>query len=812
MSATPDNTLADPQQIIADLRRELAECRAERDEALAQHTATAEVLQVINSSPGDLAPVFDAILEKARLACGAPHGDLWIRDGDVIQLAATHGDPGFAEWLWQHPRVQLWKGSPPARVVLGEEYVQFDDAREDDSFRLVPEFLEQVERAGLRSTLLVPLRKEDAVLGVIVVYRCEVRRFTDKQIALLQNFAAQAVIAMENARLITETREALEQQTATAEVLQVINSSPGDLTPVFDAILEKALGLCEAKFGNITTYDGEAFHFAAAAGHPEFAEFLSREAVRPSPVTGWGRIAAGEQFVHIVDLAAEQAYKDREPLRVATVELGGARTCIFVPLVKDNAILGVLTAYRQEVRPFTDKQIALLQSFTAQAVIAMENARLLTETREALEQQTATAEVLQVINSSPGDLAPVFDAILEKAHTLCGAAHGNLWTYDGDLFQPVATRGNPRYPEWLRERSSIPPAPGTVLERIVRGEALVQSADAASDEAFCTNAYSRQVIEVTGARTTLVVSLRKETALLGVIFAYRQEVRPFTDKQIALLQNFAAQAVIAMENARLLGELRQRTEEVGELNRDLEARVAEQVDELGRVGRLKRFLAPQLAELIVSQGDEKILESHRREIVVVFCDLRGYTAFTETAEPEEVLDFLREYHGALGPLVSQFEGTLDQFSGDGIMVFFNDPVPCPNPADRAVKMAMAMREAARELIAAWSRHGCELGFGIGIAQGYATLGQIGFSERSGYTAIGTVCNLAARLCAKAQDGQILVSSRVAGAVGALARLEELGNVELKGLRRPVAAFNVAQSTSSAEARPNLTVVANGPGV
>jgi adenylate cyclase len=219
-----------------------------------------------------------------------------------------------------------------------------------------------------------------------------------------------------------------------------------------------------------------------------------------------------------------------------------------------------------------------------------------------------------------------------------------------------------------------------------------------------------------------------------------------------------------------------------ELNRGLEARVAEQVDELGRVGRLKRFLAPQLAELIVSQGDEKILESHRREIVVVFCDLRGYTAFTETAEPEEVLDFLREYHGALGPLVSQFEGTLDQFSGDGIMVFFNDPVPIPDPAERAVKMTMAMREAAAKLIAAWRLHGCELGFGAGIAQGYATLGQIGFSDRSGYTAIGTVCNLAARLCAEAKDGQILVSSRIAEAVKAVARLEDLGNLELKGLK------------------------------
>jgi len=229
---------------------------------------------------------------------------------------------------------------------------------------------------------------------------------------------------------------------------------------------------------------------------------------------------------------------------------------------------------------------------------------------------------------------------------------------------------------------------------------------------------------------------------------------------------------------------------VAELNRGLEARVAAQLDELGRVGRLKRFLAPQLAELIVSQGDEKILESHRREIVVVFCDLRGYTAFTETAEPEEVLDFLREYHGALGPLVAQFEGTLDQFSGDGIMVFFNDPVPCPDPAERAVNMAVAMRETARTLIAAWRRRGRALGFGAGIAQGYATLGQIGFADRSGYTAIGTVCNLAARLCAEAKDGQILIAQRVAVAIEETTPLEELGELTLKGLTQPVVAFNV----------------------
>src|SRR5262245_13732329 len=260
-----------------------------------------------------------------------------------------------------------------------------------------------------------------------------------------------------------------------------------------------------------------------------------------------------------------------------------------------------------------------------------------------------------------------------------------------------------------------------------------------------------------------------------------------------------------MENARLLSELRHRTDQVAEMNRGLEARVAEQVEELGRVGRLKLFLAPQLAELIVSQGDEKILESHRREIVVVFCDLRGYTAFTETAEPEEVLDFLREYHGALGPLVSEYQGTLDQFSGDGIMVFFNDPVPIPDPAERAVKMAVAMRETAGALIAAWRKRGRDLGFGAGIAQGYATLGQIGFSERSGYTAIGTVCNVAARLCAEAKDGQILVSQRVNVALEGSISTEQVGALALKGLTQPVVAYNVPLSAT----QPALHVIDGG---
>jgi adenylate cyclase len=816
MSGTPDSTLADPQQIIADLQRQLAECRAERDEALAerlrakrrlaeataerdealeQQSATAEVLQVINSSPGDLAPVFDAILEKAHSLCNSDHGTLFLRDGAHFRPAAIRGVP---EPIAERLREGLGVDAPVVRPLLaGEHFAHILDMAQLDH-----PLAQLSSESGVHALLSVPLRKGDELFGMIVTARFEAGAFSDKQIALLQNFAAQAVIAMENARLLTETREALEQQTATAEVLQVINSSPGDLAPVFDAMLKKAMHRCEAAFGTLLAYDGERFFPAAACGTPvALAEWQKRRPLEFGPGTAPAQIISGENLVHTADLMATDAYQRGDPARRALVELGEARTHLIVALRKESVLLGTIAVYRQQVRPFTEKQIALLQNFAAQAVIAMENARLLTETREALEQQTATAEVLQVINSSPSKLAPVFEAMLEKGTRLCEAPFGILRTWDGERFHFGAVHGEPTFRDWVRQRGPIQPdRDASPLGRIVAGEGVVRFADEPGDEGYWNSAGFREMVEASGIRRGIWVALRKDDELLGAITVYRREARPFSNRQIALLDNFAAQAVIAMENARLLDELRQRTDEVAELNRGLEARVAEQVDELGRVGRLKRFLAPQLAELIVSQGDEKILESHRREIVVVFCDLRGYTAFTETAEPEEVLEFLREYHGALGPLVSQFEGTLDQFSGDGIMVFFNDPVPCPDPAERAVNMAVAMRAAASKLIAAWRRHGCDLGFGAGIAQGYATLGQIGFSERSGYTAIGTVCNLAARLCAEAKEGQILVSSRIAEAVEAVARLEDLGSLELKGLRRPVAAFNVTELISGALAR------------
>jgi class 3 adenylate cyclase/prephenate dehydratase len=794
MKTPPDSASADAQGIIADLRRQLAERTAERDEAVAQQTATTDVLQVINSSSGNLAPVFDAMLEKAHSLCDSGHWTLFLRDGDYFRPAAMQGVP---EPIAARLRGGILATGNPVigPLLVGERFVHIEDTALSDypMIRLASE-------NGVRTLLSVPLKKGNEVLGMIVAARFETPPFSEKQIELIENFAAQAVVAMENARLITETREALEQQTATAEVLGVINSSPGDLAPVFDAMLEKAMRLCDASFGGLTRVDGDKFHQIASHNVPT-ALFESMRQARPIvPGNAHYRLLKGEDVVQVEDVTDEDIYRSGNPARRALADLGGARTVLWAALRKDNVLFGSFVLYRNEVRPFSDNQIALLQNFAAQAVIAMENARLITETREALDQQTATAEVLGVINASPGDLVPVFDAILEKAHSLCGAAQGAMFLYDGDAFRAVATRA---MPEAFTNRLRQGVRTGPVAAPLIAGEPLVHVIDLA---AVVDDPTAKGAVEIAGTRTLLAVPLRKGDALLGMIASARREVRPFSEREIALLQNFAAQAVIAMENARLLGELRQRTEEVAELNRGLEARVAEQVEELGRVGRLKRFLAPQLAELIVSQGDEKILESHRREIVVVFCDLRGYTAFTETAEPEEVLDFLREYHGALGPLVAQFEGTLDQFSGDGIMVFFNDPVPVPDPAERAVAMAVAMREAASALIADWRERGRDLGFGVGIAQGYATLGQIGFAERSGYTAIGTVCNVAARLCAEAKDRQILLSQRVNVALKGSVVTEQVGALALKGLTQPVVAYNVPLAAT----QPALRVIEGGP--
>jgi PAS domain S-box-containing protein len=551
------------QAVIA---MENARLLTETREALEQQTATAEVLQVINSSPGDLAPVFDAVLDKALRLCGAAFGAFFTWDGEGFLCAATRGfPPALLEFY--RDRLPRRAGSAMERLVEGQSTSQVTDIRADALQSPVRRAL--ADLGGARTMIWVALRKEKSLLGCIAIYRQEVQPFTEKEIALLENFAAQAVIAMENARLLTETREALEQQTATAEVLQVINSSPGDLTPVFDAMLEKAMRLCDASFGHLlTSADGDVFTVAAAQGPPAVVEFLrNRPPTRPGSGTSMERLVRGERCVHVHDAMAEEAYRRGDPTRRAMVDLGGCRTFVSVGLRKDDALLGAITVYRGEVKPFSTTEIALIENFAAQAVIAIENARLLTETREALEQQTATAEVLQVINSSPGNLPPVFDTMLEKAMRLCEAAFGMIHTFDGTALRLVAQRGIPPLFAEFAANPANQPGPGGATPRLIRDPALrfVHVIDAKEEEAYRSgDPFRRALVEIGGARTMLAIPLRKDGVMVGVINIYRKEVRAYTEREIAVMGNFAAQAVIAMENARLLDELRQRTSDLQE--------------------------------------------------------------------------------------------------------------------------------------------------------------------------------------------------------------------------------------------------------
>jgi class 3 adenylate cyclase/putative methionine-R-sulfoxide reductase with GAF domain len=624
-----------------------------------------------------------------------------------------------------------------------------------------------------------------------------------------------SVDATERIALLTRERdEALQQQTATADVLKIISSSPGDLQPVFEAMLENATRICEATFGNLLLYEGDAFRLVAMHNAPPAFEELRRRnpLIHPHPRSGLARLVATRQVVHIGDIRVDQGYLEGAPSSVEIADTAGARTGLLVPMLKDNELVGTIIIYRQEVRPFSEKQIGLVQNFAAQAVIAIENVRLLNELRqrtddltESLEQQTATSEVLQVISSSTGDLRPVFATMLANAVRICEAKFGVMHLYEEGAFHVGAMHNVP--PAFAEVRRNIPivrPSPGTGLGRAAHTKQVVQIPDLRTEQTYQEREpVSVAMVELAGARTLIVVPMLKEDAFIGTIAIYRQEVRPFGDKQVQLVKNFAAQAVIAIENTRLLKELRERTgelqaqsQEVVKLNQQLERRVADQVGEIERMSRLRRFLPPQVADLIVASGMERQLESHRREITALFCDLRGFTGFSESSDPEDVMSLLREYHAAIGEIIIKYNGTLERFAGDGVMVVFNDPVPVQNPALQAVQMALNMRMAISALIEKWRRLGHELGFGIGIAHGFATLGTIGFEGRFDYAAIGTVSNVASRLCDEAKPGQILISPRVLMAVEDAVSVEPVGEFKLKGISRPLTAYNVLSAVSA----------------
>ena len=549
---------ADQAVIAIENTRLLNELRQRTDdlsELLEQQTATSEVLGVISSSPGELEPVFAAMLRNAVQLCDAKFGNIYRWDGESLRLVAGHNTPSALADARRHTPLRPAIDSLIGRMMTTGTAIHVDAATHQGYVdRSDPGAITAVELGGVRTVLAVPMLKEDELIGSFTVYRQEPRPFTEKQIALVTNFAAQAVIAIENTRLLNELRDSLERQTATSDVLSVISKSPGDLEQVFQSILENATRLCEAKFGNIFQFDGHAFHFAARVGTPQkLAEFQRRRGPF-LPVEGGSmdRMLRTKQAVHVVDNAAEE-------VPTPAARLGGARSTVDVPMIKDGALVGSIAIYRQEVRPFTDKQIALVQNFADQAVIAIENTRLLNELRESLEQQTATSEVLGVISSSPGELEPVFQAMLENAVRICDAKFGTLYRCDNETFTPAALFGAPQaYAEFVRQRGSFRPAPGVSLDRLLQTKDVVRITDDAAEPA--QSAPSR----FGGARSLIVVPMLKENVLIGAIVVFRQEVRPFTDKQIELLENFAAQAVIAIENTRLLNELRQRTTDLTE--------------------------------------------------------------------------------------------------------------------------------------------------------------------------------------------------------------------------------------------------------
>ncbi|MEL6482047.1 MAG: adenylate/guanylate cyclase domain-containing protein, partial [Pseudomonadota bacterium] len=442
---------------------------------------------------------------------------------------------------------------------------------------------------------------------------------------------------------------------------------------------------------------------------------------------------------------------------------------------------------RRETRPFDEDQIELLRAFAAQAVIAIGNVRQFRELQSRLEREAATREILEFISRSRDDDEPVFDMITQSALRLSRSWDASLMVVseDGRTLETVAAHG---WDDAIRTYMDANPPkltdPASTYAQVVISKEPVQIVDIRATDRYRAGTTGRRLaVDQLGLNTMLHVTLVHQGHCLGVISVYRKEVQAYTEDDIELLRIFASQAVIAIENVRQFKALEA-------LNVELGDRVAAQVGEIERMGRLKRFLSPAVAETVVTKGEE-MLSSHRALIATLFCDIRGFTAFCETAEPEETIEVLQTYHEEMGELISAHGGGIDKRMGDGIMVILNDPLPCEDPAGDAVRLAIAMRARMRELCKGWKRLGHRLGFGVGISLGYATVGMVGSEGRYDYTASGTAVNLAARLCDRAKDGEILLSPRARTAIEDDFQTEAIGEIDFKGLREPVEVFRLA---------------------